>query len=271
MSSALLDAIPLPILSIAVSALLWLAMEGGYRLGKWRRSLISDEKEQPVGAMVASILGLVALVLGFTFSLAASRFDARRMAVLKEANAIGTAELRSRLLPEPERAEIGRLLRDYVAVRIEGVQAGKTEQALARSAELHEQLWAQAASAAQKDTRSIVTGIFIQSLNDMIDLHAERVLVGMRSRIPLVIWIGLYGLAMLGMLAVGYQAALTGTRRSPAMLALVVAFSVVLLLIADLDRGQEGLLQVGQQAMIDLQQSLSPGAAAGGSDQRQTP
>lgn len=258
MITAPLDVIPLWVMFPAFGVLLWLAMEGGYRLGKWRHEHVAGEKEQPVGAMVASILGLVALVLGFTFSLAASRFDARRMAVLEEANAIGTTYLRSKLLPEPQRTEVARLLGEYVEVRIEGTQEGKTEQALARSEELHELLWAQAAAAAEKDTGSIITGVFIQSLNETIDLHAKRVLVGLRSRIPIVIWIGLLGLATLGMAAVGYQAALSATRRSPAMLALVLAFAVVLLLIADLDRGQEGLLRVGQQALVDLHESMQP-------------
>jgi len=265
MMTAPLDVVPLGALFLAFGVFLWLAMEGGYRLGQWRRAHISGEKEQPVGAMVASILGLVALVLGFTFSLAANRFDARRMAVLEEANAIGTTFLRARLLPEPQRREAARLLREYVAVRIQGTQEGKTEGAIAQSEALHELLWAQAAAAAEKDPHSIVTGIFIQSLNEVIDLHAKRVLVGLRSRIPLVIWIGLFGLAMLGMAAVGYQAALSATRRSPAMLGLVLAFAIVLFLIADLDRGQEGLLQVSQQAMIDLQntmQSEPPGTNA---------
>jgi hypothetical protein len=256
MLTAPLDVVPLWIMFLAFGAFLLLAIEGGYRLGQWRRLRISDEKEQPVGAMVASILGLVALVLGFSFSLAASRFEARRMAVLEESNAIGTAYLRAQLLPEPQRSEIQRLLREYVEVRIRGVEEGKTEQALARSEALHELLWAQAAAASEKDTRSVITGVFIQSLNDVIDLHAKRVLVGLRSRIPLVIWIGLFGLAMLGMASVGYQAALCATRRSPAMLALVLTFAVVLLLIADLDRGQEGLLRISQHSMLDLHESI---------------
>src|ERR1044072_2324707 len=101
-----LDVVPLWALVIIATALLCLLMEIGYRVGKWRHVHRPDERDQPVGAMVASILGLVALVLGFTFSLAASRFDARRMAVLDEANAIGTCYLRSRLLPEPENSTI---------------------------------------------------------------------------------------------------------------------------------------------------------------------
>jgi len=75
-----------------------LAIEGGYRLGKWRHVHAADEKDDPVGAMVGSVLGLLAIMLAFTFHLAATRFDARRHAVLEEANAIGTAYLRARLL-----------------------------------------------------------------------------------------------------------------------------------------------------------------------------
>jgi hypothetical protein len=90
----------------------------------------------------------------------------------------------------------------------------------------------------------------------VIDLHAKRVLVGIRSRIPPVLWTGLIGLAVLGMAAVGYQAGLAGTRRSPAMPGLVLAFAGVLIMIADLDRGQEGLLRVSQQSMLDLQRSM---------------
>jgi hypothetical protein len=258
--AAPLDSIPLVIVFLGCGVFLYLALEAGYRLGKWRRARITDEKEQPVGAMVASILGLVALVLGFTFSLAGSRFDARRMAVLEESNAIGTTALRARLLPEPQRGEVTRLLREYVKVRIEGAQEGKTDAAIIRSEQIHELLWAQAAAAAEQDSSSIMTGVFIQSLNDVIDLHAKRVLVGIRSRIPLVLWAGLFGLSMLGMAAVGYQAALSATRRSPAMVCLVLAFSVVLLLIADLDRGQEGLLRISQQSMLDLQKSLEAGS-----------
>jgi hypothetical protein len=255
MITAPLDAIPLWALFVLSAALLGLAMEFGYRIGKWRHTHMPDERDQPVGAMVASILGLVALVLGFTFSLAASRFDARRMAVLEGANAIGTCYLRSRLLPDPERTETAKLPREYVDQRIRGVTGGKTSEAITRSGALHELLWSQATSAAEKNPTPI-TSLFVQSLNDLIDMHVKRLLVGVFSRIPFVIWAGLYGLAILGLASVGYQAGLSTTRRSPAKIALVLAFSVVLLLIADLDRGQEGLLRISQQPLIDLQMSM---------------
>src|SRR5689334_16514906 len=119
-----LDVIPLGVLFLAASALAWLALEAGYRLGAWRHARIAEEKESPVGAMVGSILGLLAFFLGFTFSMAASRFDQRRLIVVDEANAIGTTYLRARLLPEPHRGQVQALLREYVEVRLPGLQQG---------------------------------------------------------------------------------------------------------------------------------------------------
>ena len=178
--------------------------------------------------MVGSILGLLAFLLAFTFSLAAARFDTRRQTVLEEANAIGTTFLPARLLPEPQKTEAARLLREYVDVRLRATRDDSLQEAITSSEQLHELLWAQAAAAAEKSPTPI-TGLFIQSLNEMIDLHAKRLMVGLRSRIPFSIWIGLFAvLALLGMAAVGYQSGLSATRRSPAMLGLVLAFAGVL-------------------------------------------
>jgi hypothetical protein len=142
-------------------------------------------------------------------------------------------------------------------VRVRGIQERKLTEAITRSEELHESLWTQAAEAAKnKDGNPVMTSLFVQSLNETIDLHAKRIMVGMRSRIPMSIWVGLCGLALLSMIGVGYQAGLSATRRSPAMLGLVLAFAGVLFLIADLDRSQDGFLIVSQQAMVDLQKSM---------------
>lgn len=140
--------------------------------------------------MVGSILGLLAFLLAFTFGLAAARFEARRQTVLEEANAIGTTYLRARLLPDPERTESAKLLREYVDVRLPDSRQKNTSQAITqaitRSEELQEQLWSQAIAAAEKKP-TVVTGLFVQSLNEVIDLHAKRTLVGGRSRIPISI------------------------------------------------------------------------------------
>lgn len=233
-----------------------LAVELGYRVGSWRRARAAEEKEAPVGAMVASILGLVALMLAFTFNLVASRFEARREAILDEANAIGTTWLRARLLPEPERSEIDRLLHEYVDVRLRTVAEGTYTEGITRSEAIHEELWSRAVAAAGKSSGSITVGLFLQSLNEVIDLHGRRMHVGVRGRLPMAIWEILFTLALVGMVSTGYQAGLSGTRRSPAQLLLALAFAGVLAMIVDLDRPHEGMFQVSQQALRDLQKTM---------------
>jgi hypothetical protein len=171
--------------------------------------------------------------------MAASRFDLRRELVLDEANAIGTTYLRAALVPEPHRSEVRTLLRDYVDVRLEGVESGMVVPALARSVELHGRLWAQAVLAAEKNPTPI-TSLFVQSVNELINLHAKRLTIGLRNRIPTPIWWALYFTALLAMVGVGYYEGLTSATRSLETLVLVVTFSGVLGLLADLDRPQEG-------------------------------
>jgi hypothetical protein len=251
-----LDWLPLWALFGATVALILVVVEAGFRVGRWRQRRAEHEREAPVGAIVAAGLGLLAFLLAFTFGMAASRFDTRRGLVLDEANAIGTTYLRAALLPEPHRTKIRTLLREYVDLRLEAVQPGMTVPARERSEELQGRLWAQAVIVAEKPTP--ITGLFIQSLNEVIDLHAKRVTLGLRNRIPLTIWLALYSTAILAMAGVGYYAGLASTTRSLATLALVVTFSGILCLIADLDRPQEGLLEVSQQAMVDLRKSVTP-------------
>lgn len=251
-----LDVVPLWAFFIAAIMVSIAALEAGYRYGRWRHTWAPDEKESPVGAMVASILGLLAIMLAFTFNLAASRFDARRQGVLEEANAIGTTALRAQVLPEPQRSEIQELLREYVDVRVQSVDFTHINSMLARSEELHAELWSRAASVGRENPQSITIGLFLQSLNEVIDLHAKRVFMGLRSRLPISVWIALFALIVVAMFSVGYQAGLAVTRRSPVELLLALSFAVVLFLIVDLDRAHEGFLRVDQHALTDLQQSL---------------
>lgn len=264
MNASPLDQIPLwGILPLAMAFCL-LAVEVGYRLGSWQQRRFLEEKVDPVAAMVASILGLLAFMLAFTFGLAASRFDDRRHVVLEEANAIGTTYLRTSLLPEPQRTRAAELLRSYTIRRVQYIEEHKFLEALKASEELHQKLWQQATAAARQDSGLIMTGLFIQSLNATIDLHAKRVFVGLRSRVPMTLWLTLGCLTLLGMGSIGYQAGLSAAKRSPEMLVLAIAFSSVLFLIVDLDRGHEGLLTVDQQAMTDLARMMETQSAPPG-------
>ena len=252
----LFDWLPFWALFVGTIVVVLLSLDVGFRLGRRERRRRAPDGETPAASTAAATLGLLALMLGFTFGMAVSRFDARKQLVLDEANAIGTAYLRAELLPQPYGADIQRLLREYVEVRLEGIQPGRFEGAMARSEALHDLLWSQAIIVGEQHPSSVMAGLFIHSLNEVIDLHAKRVTTGVRNRIPGIVWGGLYLVSSFAMLALGYHAGLSGSGRSSAVMALTLGFTVVLLLIADLDRPQAGLARVGQQALVDVQSGM---------------
>ena len=252
-----LDMLPLWGLFLAIIVLVLAAIEGGYRLGSYRHRQPGREKDAPVGAMVGSTLGLLAFLLAFTFGMSASRFDTRKQLVLEEANAIGTTYLRTAMLPE-RRDEIRALLRSYVDARLDAVRPGLLAAGLLRSEDIQGQLWSAATAIGLQHPDSIVVGLFVESLNEVIDLHAKRVTAGLRNRIPGAIWVALLTIATLSLAAMGYHGGLVGTSRSLAIIVVAVTFSAVIALIADLDRPQEGTLTVSQQALVDVRQSMNP-------------
>ncbi len=256
MNSGPLDFIPLWLFLPLAMVICLAFLEAGYFLGNWRQARATGEKNEPVAAMAAAILGLLAFILAFTFSMAATRFDVRRQAVLEESNAVGTAYLRTQLLPEPQRTESAELLRRYTALRLTKLDQETIAGVIAESEGLHKGLWSRAIAAAERDSGSMMTSLYVQALNETIDMHARRVSAGLYSRIPLPIWISLFSLTLLSMVSVGYMAGLSATRRSLEMPFLVLAFSGVLYLIVDLDRAHEGMLKVSQIAIINLYESM---------------
>src|SRR6187402_1422995 len=163
-------------------AVVFLASEVGWRLGV---RTTGHGASSNISALEQSLLGLLALIIGFTFLMALTRFEARREAVLNEANSIGTAALRARLLPAPHREESLKLLREYAQIRI--IPAGKSFAELPtiidRSNHIHEALWQQVKALSIKDNNMVPTGVFILALNEMIDNHGKR-LAAFQNFIP---------------------------------------------------------------------------------------
>lgn len=252
-----LDRLPLWLFLGTTIVLLLLSIEAGYRLGRYRQHHATHENEGHVATLATGTMGLLAFVLAFNFGLAANRFESRKQLVVDEANAIGTTFLRAGLLPGDHGAKVRELLREYVRLRLEvPASLDRIEHVLSRSEELHRELWREAESAGRDYPESTSVGLFIESLNQTIDLHATRVKVAIRGHIPGVLWVALFLVSTLTLMAVGYHGGLVRTSRSPVIAILVVNFSIILMLIADLDRPQEGALMVSQQAMIDLQHRM---------------
>jgi hypothetical protein len=252
----LMEYLPLWGLFLATLGIVLAAAEGGYRLGRYRGRKSDAEKEAPVGAIAGATLGLLAFILAFTFGMAASRYDARREMLQEEVNAIGTTYLRAAFLPDDHGPKVRSLLREYVDVRLEALQPNAQIVELIRTSEmLHNRLWAEAVQAGRKQDSEMVS-LFVDSLNQVIDLHAKRVTAALRARIPPSIWGALYLVAILSIASMGYHAGLTGTARSITGLGMILSFVVILLLIADLDRPREGMIRVNHQGMIDLRETM---------------
>lgn len=247
------------LLFIAILALQLLAAETCFWIGRRGSAEANDSAKSQLGTLQGAVLGLLALLLGFTLSMSISRFETRKQLILDEANAIGTAHLRAELLPEPERAQLQELLRQYVDVRVEFYAATddtqRLDDAVARTEQLQRRLWSDAVAVAKRDTRTVITGLFIAALNDVIDLHGKRV-AALENRIPVGVFWLLYAIAIVAMGLSGYAGGAGGRRSLFPTVAASLLISGVILLIVDLHRPRRGLITVGQQSMIDLKNCL---------------
>lgn len=253
---SLLDYLPLWAIFGSTVILMALSLEIGFRFGTWTRKHAQHEKESPVGAVVGATLGLLGFMLAITFGIAVSRFEMRTESYLNEIDVISTTYLRAEFLPEEARKQVRQNLREYIEVRIRAVESGDIQSGITRSEAIHQIMWASAAAALQANETSLSISLFVQSLNELIDIHTRRIITGLWLRIPSTIWFVLYTIAFLGMGEIGYQTALAGSSRTPVSIALIIAFASILWLITDLDRPHEGMLRINQRAMKDLQSTM---------------
>ena len=241
---------------IISSAIFFLATEVAFRVGCIGRSSADESTKSQAATFEGAILGLLGLLLAFTISMSLSRIEMRKQMVVEESNAIGTTYLRAQLLPEPEKTEISRLLRQYVDVRLEGTRTGNLQDATTKSEELHGRLWLQAVAEGKKLPQPFPTGLFIQSLNEVIDVHSKR-LRALLDHVPESILLLLFTVAIFGMGAIGYGCGLSNGHFIISRLAMAVLVAMVLLAIIDLDQPGRGLIRVSQQSMMSLRDNIN--------------
>jgi len=239
----------------------WLAFHAGMKLGSAAKKRHPDkEKSAPISTIVGSILSLLAFMLAITFGIVNDRYSTRKKLVRDEANAIGTAYLRTDFLTEPQHSESAKLFRKYVEIRLAGARKDDADQMnkdLMETAQIQKQLWNMAVVNARKDTNSHVAGLYVQSLNEVIDIHGLRVAVGLKARLPNGFWILLYCLFISGLIGVGYHFAIADSRGSWILPILALSFAIVFTLISVLDNPESKFIKVSQQPLIDLQTSIA--------------
>lgn len=202
---------------------------------------------------------MLALLLGFTVSMAETRFEARKHLVIEEANAIGTAALRTDLLPPPVAERSRELFVRYLAARIRwGEEAGapaRQAEIQREESELQAELW-QLSVAASTQRPSPTTALYVNALNAVIDLQAERAYTR-ANRVPPTVLFLLATIALLSTFALAVSLGQRG-KRSAALHGLALATWLVFWLIVDLDQPRRGWIQVSQGPLVRLHQSLLP-------------
>lgn len=196
-------------------------------------------------ALSVEVFGLLGLLLAFSFSGAASRFEHRRELITQEANTIGTAYLRLDLLPAARQAPLRAAMRDYVQARLDTYRArvGTAAAAYMRSIDLQQQIWTQATTAAQETGNTATLSLVGSALNAMFDITTTR-LAATRNHPPAVIDVMLFVLALMSALLAGYGMA--GSARLPWLQVLVfaLALSVTVFVIRDLEYPRLGFIRV---------------------------
>jgi hypothetical protein len=240
----------------------------GVLLGRWHRHR-SETLREPFAVLQAALLGFVGLILAFGLALAVGRYESRRAAVVQEANAIGTTYLRAQLLAEPVRTRsLERLVR-YTDTSIR-LSNSVPESAAARRAavdgqRLQRELWGLAGEAIAAAPNASAPRIYVETLNEMIDMQTVRV-AGLSNRVPSpVLWLEVAGAALaLGLLA--FYLSLLG-RGLFTVLSAAALVSLLLLVTFDLDRPTRGLIRVPSTPLTQLRASmiLPPAAPAPGS------
>lgn len=256
----LIDA-SLPVIGIFLFGSMMLASLLGYGLRhlQYRRTVMDDGEAGRItsqeGYLVSGVLGLLALLTAFTFSLALDRFEFRRQLVITEANAIGTAYLRSQILDEPHRTRLSRLLVAYTDNRIAlGSGQGDMTAKLATNDRLLTEIWAGVTASADSARDRGISTPLLNTFNEVIDLDTERK-VARQARVPPQVFVVLYVFTIITATVLGYV--LEGLRGRVAGAVLFLLLTLTVIVIVDLNRPTSGAIRESQEPMEMLRRSMA--------------
>jgi hypothetical protein len=250
-------------LCVAMVAAAW----GGYRVarGSTPKGETRQEALLEIGPIEGAIAGLLALVLAFSFTMAAQRFDARQTVVVNHANAIEAAFSRCSVLDPEDRSYCEAQLRSYVDLFIAFGAAPHDQpkiDAIVRQTDgIERALWGRVSTVA-RERPTPVNAMVLMALNNVMDRRGERV-ASMRIVVPQEVTIVLLFLCVMWAAIAGYAYGLKGNRKRAAWIAFSVLVALVVYVTLDFDRPRRGILRLeaGNQSMVELQQALRPGAS----------
>jgi hypothetical protein len=251
---AWLDTLSLTGSALAILAALLAGATVGYRGHVWLRKRRGETAIESHDHLLSAVLGLLALLLGFTFSLALNRYETRRDLVVQEANALGTTWLRAQLLEEPNRTAMQGLLRAYLDDRLVWSEADSAPEALARTNALQQKLWTVTGQVIRSDPNPQLSRALMDAMNQSFDLASARS-AARSAHVPDRVLGVLLLYAVLSAAMLGYTSAAKGKPQRIATVSVLMLLTMALVMILDIDRPRSGAIQVSQQPLEQLKQS----------------
>jgi len=236
-------------------------LELGRRIGQRRLMMDPDGARAGAGVVEGAVFALLGLLIAFTFSGAASRFDTRRQLIVEEANAIGTAYLRLDILPPPAQPALREKFRQYVETRIEvyrklpDVSAARAE--LAKSSKLQQEIWSEAVAASQAESAQPARVLVLPALNAMIDITSTRTMAT-RMHPPMIIFVMLIGLALASSLLAGSGMAGGKERSWIHIVGFAATMALAVYVILDIEFPRIGLIRLEEfdRMLVDVRASM---------------
>ena len=248
------------ILFFIVVAIFCVVLELAFRLGRHHRTHSSDSNRSHLTVLQTALLGLLALLLGFNFAMATSRFEARKTLIQDEVTVIGSTYLRAKLLPSDLRGKMSALLKDYVSARIEFMRAGTDEKLLKAASEssrtIEDQLWNLAATAEAQGEATAAMNLVIQSLTDVYNVNEKR-RAEQDNHVPATVINLLFVVAIGALGFIAYSYGLGHRRRHGSTAIFAILIAMVFTIILDLDQPRSGFIRVGEESMLRLQEDLN--------------
>lgn len=234
--------------------LLWLSAQVGIYLRRLRT--LKDDEREDFNTVQAATLTLLALIIGFSFSMAISRYDQRKNYEEAEANAIGTEYVRAGLLPAADAAKVRGQLRKYLELRIlfyRTRNARELRQIDADTAQLQNEMWLAVQNPALANPTP-VSALAVWGMNDVLNSQGYTQ-AAWWNRIPGSAWALMIGMAICCNILVGYGAHGAGVK-SGLLFVLPLVAAIAFLLIADIDSPRRGFIHVVPQNLVSLLESL---------------
>jgi hypothetical protein len=237
-------------------------LEIGWRIRSKNLAAETANSDAGLNAMAGAVFALMGLLIAFTFSGAAARFEARRALIVQETNDIGTAYLRIDLLPPDAQPALRADFRDYLDARLAFYAKLANDQAGSkaeydRSTQLQSKIWAEALAAAARENSNATTSLVVAALNSMIDITTTRSMA-LETHPPNAIYLALAAVVLASSVLAGYSMAKSGQRNWTHMLIYAGTLAFAVYLIFDLDYPRLGLVRIdtADHILVDLRNSM---------------